>query len=104
MSSMRQPVLVHSLPTTCRQAAGRAEPLWITRFQGPMQQSDFFDTLPKTRLEGQPEGFRYQEDLIGEAEERALLRFLRPLPLQHFDFHGHSARRRVLSFGWRYDY
>lgn len=49
-----------------------------------------------------PEGFRYQANLIDEAEEQALAANLRPLPFQPFEFHGFLGKRRVVSFGWRY--
>jgi len=49
-------------------------------------------------------GFRYQAELIDTAHEAALLARLRSLPFEHFDFHGYKGKRRVVSFGWRYDY
>jgi hypothetical protein len=36
-----------------------------------------------------PEGFRYKEDIINEAEEAALARSLATLDLKPFEFHGH---------------
>lgn len=51
-----------------------------------------------------PHGFRYQPDLIERAEENALLDQLRELPFQPFQFHGYTGRRRVVSFGWQYDF
>ena len=58
---------------------------------------------------GQPalaglEGFRYQPDLIGPSEEAALLTHVRKLPFREFEFHGYLGKRRVVSFGWKYDY
>jgi alkylated DNA repair dioxygenase AlkB len=53
---------------------------------------------------GAPEGFRYRADLLDPAEEEALAAGLAALPFQPFDFHGYQANRRVVSFGWRYDY
>jgi len=32
------------------------------------------------------------------------LRALSPLPLKPFEFHGYLGKRRIVSFGWRYDY
>jgi hypothetical protein len=57
------------------------------------------DTLP-----AMPEGFRYEEDIITEAEEVALVASLATLELKPFEFHGHVGNRRVTSFGLRYDY
>ena len=51
-----------------------------------------------------PDGFRYRLDLIDAAEERALLEHLRELPFEAFRFHGYVGNRRVVSFGWRYDF
>jgi alkylated DNA repair dioxygenase AlkB len=51
-----------------------------------------------------PEGFRYEEDIITEAEEVALVASLAMLELKPFEFHGHVGNRRVTSFGLRYDY
>ena len=50
------------------------------------------------------EGFRYRPALIGEADEADLLRDIRELPFREFEFHGFTGKRRVVSFGWRYDY
>lgn len=51
-----------------------------------------------------PEGFRYRPELIGPAEEEALLAHVRGLPFREFEFQGYTGRRRVVSFGWRYDF
>lgn len=51
-----------------------------------------------------PEGFRYQGDLISSAEERALVSEMERLPFRAFEFHGFTGNRRVVSFGWRYDF
>jgi len=57
----------------------------------------------KTRVE-LPSGFRYQPDVISADEEIAVLAHLRELPFREFEFHGYTGKRRVVSFGWRYDY
>ena len=51
-----------------------------------------------------PEGFRYQRELISPNEEQALLADIRGLPFREFEFHGFTGKRRVVSFGWRYDF
>lgn len=51
-----------------------------------------------------PEGLRYRAELIGPDEERALVARVRRLPFRDFEFHGHTGKRRVVSFGWRYDF
>jgi len=51
-----------------------------------------------------PEGFRYKPELIGPEDEVALLSFVRGLPFRDFEFHGYTGKRRVVSFGWHYDF
>jgi alkylated DNA repair dioxygenase AlkB len=51
-----------------------------------------------------PAGFKYQPDVITLEEERQLIRDIQPLPFKEFEFHGFTGKRRVVSFGWRYDY
>ena len=51
-----------------------------------------------------PDGFRYAPDVLGEQEERALLANVRALPFREFEFQGFVGKRRVVSFGWRYDF
>lgn len=51
-----------------------------------------------------PEGFRYHRELISPEEEHALLADIRELPFREFEFHGFTGKRRVVSFGWRYDF
>lgn len=51
-----------------------------------------------------PAGLRYQPDLLSADEERALVRELAALPFKEFEFHGFVGKRRVVSFGWRYDF
>jgi alkylated DNA repair dioxygenase AlkB len=51
-----------------------------------------------------PDGFRYHADLLDEEEERALVGEIARLPFRAFEFHGFEGKRRVVSFGWRYDF
>jgi len=51
-----------------------------------------------------PDGFKYAPDLLGPADEAALLAHVRELPFRDFEFHGYTGRRRVVSFGWHYDF
>jgi alkylated DNA repair dioxygenase AlkB len=53
---------------------------------------------------GFPDGFRYRPDLVSAAEERELIGALTDLPFKEFEFHGFAGKRRVVSFGWRYDF
>ena len=51
-----------------------------------------------------PEGFRYQDEVITHAMEQSLIREIEVLPLKEFDFHGYTGKRRVVSYGWHYDF
>jgi alkylated DNA repair dioxygenase AlkB len=51
-----------------------------------------------------PEGFRYQADFLAEAEERELLARIGELQFQAFDYQGYIAKRRIVDYGWSYDY
>ena len=55
-------------------------------------------------IDNLPEGLLYQPDFLTQQEESELLRIFRELPFQAFDFHGYTARRRVLEFGLEYDF
>lgn len=60
--------------------------------------------LPEPRRDELPSGFRYQQDVITAAAERELLARIRDLPFREFEFHGYTGKRRVVSFGWQYDF
>jgi len=51
-----------------------------------------------------PEGLLYQPDFLTETEESSLIQTFGALPFSNFDFHGYTARRRVLEFGLEYDF
>ena len=51
-----------------------------------------------------PEGFKYQPSLLSPAEEETLLARVRELPFKNFEFHGYVGKRRVVSYGWKYDF
>ncbi|WP_184381001.1 alpha-ketoglutarate-dependent dioxygenase AlkB [Rhizobium sp. BK619] len=51
-----------------------------------------------------PPGFRYQPDIVPKEVQSDLLRELPQLPLKPFDFHGFEGKRRVVSYGWKYDF
>lgn len=53
---------------------------------------------------GGPRGLQYQEDFISVEEEAALINEIQSLALQPFQFGAYQGKRRVASFGWRYDY
>ena len=51
-----------------------------------------------------PEGFHYWPELIPEEEEAALLKSVSGLEFKPFEFRGFLGNRRVIAFGWRYDF
>jgi alkylated DNA repair dioxygenase AlkB len=51
-----------------------------------------------------PDGFRYAQGLVEPADEAALLQAFQSLPFKEFEFHGFTGKRRVVPFGWRYDF
>jgi alkylated DNA repair dioxygenase AlkB len=55
-------------------------------------------------LQGFPEGFSYEENLLSREEERTLVRAFADLPFKAFEFQGFQGKRRVVSFGWHYDF
>jgi alkylated DNA repair dioxygenase AlkB len=65
----------------------------------PRDQTDLFDATPRY-----PEGFRYQPALIDGTTETRMLEQIAALPFREFEFHGYTAKRRVISFGWQYDF
>ncbi len=51
-----------------------------------------------------PAGFRYAPDVIDADEEKRLIEAFAGLPFKEFEFHGFLGKRRVVSFGSRYDF
>jgi alkylated DNA repair protein (DNA oxidative demethylase) len=49
-------------------------------------------------------GLHYSDDVIGAADEQALIERLGGLDLAPFRFHGWLGNRKTQSFGWRYDF
>jgi hypothetical protein len=64
-------------------------------------QQNLFSTPTPTNF---PPGFRYFENAISQAEEAALISKVQELPFKDFHFHGFEGKRRIVSFGWRYDF
>jgi len=63
------------------------------------QQADLFEPTSKY-----PAGFRYAEEFISRAEERCLVEHLQRLEFKPFEFQGFLGKRRIVPFGWRYDF
>lgn len=69
-------------------------------------QLDFFNDAKRAQKTTAvvPEGLRYQPALISGSDETALVERVRKLPFREFEFHGYVGKRRVVSFGWKYDF
>lgn len=51
-----------------------------------------------------PPGFGYCAEAINPEDECSLIDQIAELPFKEFQFHGFEGKRRVVSFGWRYDF
>src|SRR5436190_2905173 len=58
-----------------------------------------FDIEPSS-----PPGFSLWPRAFTRDEERAWVAAIEALPFKPFEFHGYLGKRRIVSFGWRYDY
>ena len=67
-------------------------------------QLNLFAPGPSSLPEGLPDGFKYQPDVLSRDDEERLLRHVRELPFRDFEFHGYVGKRRVVSYGWHYDF
>lgn len=65
-----------------------------------VSQSDLFEQPAY----GGPEGFLYKPELITPEQEQDLIGNFAALPFKQFEFQGYLGKRRVVSFGWRYDF
>ena len=63
------------------------------------EQLALFESLPL-----EPEGLRYAADFVPPETEQKLIFGIRDLPLLPFQFGQFEGKRRVASFGFRYDY
>jgi alkylated DNA repair dioxygenase AlkB len=72
-----------------------------------MKESDqpgWFDSHTSGGEPTLPAGFKYQSGVITVVEEETLLAHIKTLSFKEFEFHGFLGKRRVVSFGWRYDF
>lgn len=63
------------------------------------RQRHLFSSDPKL-----PEGMEYHPNFLTPECEPELLERLAPLPFREFQFQGYTGNRRVVSFGWEYDF
>ena len=63
-------------------------------------QGSLFGDLPVT----EPAGLIYQPDFLSRASERELLALMKTLPFKEMQYKQYTARRRIVSYGQRYDF
>ncbi|HEY4305087.1 MAG TPA: alpha-ketoglutarate-dependent dioxygenase AlkB [Gemmatimonadaceae bacterium] len=68
-----------------------------------MEQEDLFGA-PEPVAPNMPEGFRYAAKVLSVEQEQELVDDIRPLPFKEFEFHGYLGKRRIVSYGWKYNY
>lgn len=66
-------------------------------------QPSLFET-PPSLAPATPEGFLYRPEFLSRDEEAELAAWLATLPFAAFQFRGFEGRRRVVSYGWQYDF
>ena len=66
------------------------------------QEALFEDLLPSPGA--LPEGLEIQAEFLSRAEEALLIEVVRQLPLQEAKYKEYTARRRVVSYGGKFDY
>ena len=60
--------------------------------------------FPMRPADALPKGLGYCEQAISPENESRVLALLADLPFKEFQFRGFEGKRRVVSFGWRYDF
>jgi alkylated DNA repair dioxygenase AlkB len=63
------------------------------------KQTDLFAVAPAL-----PQGMIYAEEFLTGDEEAALIEVASSLPLKEMNYRGYTARRRVVSYGGKYDF
>jgi alkylated DNA repair dioxygenase AlkB len=63
------------------------------------KQVDLFAAAPAL-----PQGMIYEEEFLASDEEAALIDLALSLPLKEMNYRGYTARRRVVSYGGKYDF
>src|SRR4051794_22860506 len=63
------------------------------------RQPDLFELKPSLT-----EGFKYEAAFLSPEQELELIPLIEALPFEEFQFQGFVGKRRVVSFGWKYDF
>lgn len=67
-------------------------------------QHALFMDFEQSSLTDEVAGFRHQAQIVSEDGDTRLASVLGQLDLKPFDFHGYQGNRRVISFGFKYNY
>jgi alkylated DNA repair dioxygenase AlkB len=67
---------------------------------GPMTQKDLF----APSVDAPVAGYVYEPDFLSVAEEEALIEAIRNVPLEQAEYKEFRAKRRIRSYGGRYDF
>jgi alkylated DNA repair dioxygenase AlkB len=67
-------------------------------------QADLFAAAAAPPLPVLPQGMVYDTEFLTPDEERALVALIERMPLAEMRYKGYTARRRVASFGGKYDF
>lgn len=51
-----------------------------------------------------PPGLKYEDDVLSPCMADGVLERMADLPFEAFDFQGYKGFRRIVSYGWRYDF
>jgi alkylated DNA repair dioxygenase AlkB len=62
-------------------------------------QGELFGLAPEL-----PAGFLYKPAIVDRDEERSLVAQVQKLPFKDFEFHGFTGKRRVVYYGYHYDF
>jgi alkylated DNA repair dioxygenase AlkB len=69
-----------------------------------MGQDDLFGDSAPAPAPTLPPGMRYETEFLSREDEARWIAFAQSLPLKEMNYKGYTAKRRVVSFGGKYDY
>jgi alkylated DNA repair dioxygenase AlkB len=90
-------------PSFTLESGGTSSYLWAMSARKSSLQAPSGD-LFEPPVAAAPVGFRYMRDLFSPVAEEAFVAQFETLPFKPFEFHGYQGNRRIVSYGYRYDY
>ena len=69
-----------------------------------MRANILFESFENQRALTALKGLECQREFIDLTSEADLLSRVGTLPFRQFEFHGYPGKRRIVAFGWRYEY